>query len=279
MHIPGQLHSINYLGSKFSVLPWLLPKLKHTKSWVELFGGSGVVTLNRKPSPIETYNDVNEKMVNFFRVLRDRPQELIDKLYLTPHSRYEYEHAWDMESDDCIERARKFYTRIRQSFLASGSQKELKGWLSATKESRCRISEATSKVINGVDGLSDIVERMRRVQIECRGFEWIIDSYDSGDTMFYADPPYDHELRSSTNDYEHDFGFEDHLLLFEKAKQVQGFIAVSGYNTDFMKDLYKDFQYTEGPRRKNNYSKKNNVRECLWTNYDVYNCNNKGLLF
>lgn len=279
MHIPNQIHAFNYLGSKFSVLPWLLPLLKHTKSWVDVFGGTAGVTINRKPSPIETYNDINESLTNFFRQLRDHPQELIDLLYLTPHSRLEYENAWDTVLDSELERARKFFVRIKQSFLSTGSQKELKGWVSATKESRCKISEATSKWINGIDGLPLIIERMRTVQIECRPYDWIFNSYDTPETMFYCDPPYDKEFRSSSSDYMFDFTQDDHVKLYNCAKAAAGYVAVSGYNSDFMMDLYKGFHFTKGPIRKNNYSINREVRECLWTNYDPYNCNGHNLLF
>ncbi len=55
MHISTQINTVPYLGSKFSILPWLLPLLPRTKSFVELFGGSMVITVNREPSQIETY--------------------------------------------------------------------------------------------------------------------------------------------------------------------------------------------------------------------------------
>ncbi len=279
MHISTQINTLNYFGSKFTLLPWLLPKLKKTKSWVDVCGGSFIVTLNREPSPIETYNDINGNVVNFFRVLRDHPEELVRALYLTPHSRKEYEEGWDVESNTDIERARQFFVRVRQSFLATGSQQKAKGWSSATKESRCLISEKTQKWLNGVEGLSQVVERLRRVQIECRDFEFILKSYDTRDTMFYVDPPYDAEGRSSNKDYAYDFTVEQYHTLADMAKAVQGYIAISGYNTDFMKDLFKDFIYTEGPKPKSNYRTKRVVRECLFTNYDPYNCNNTHTLF
>ncbi len=279
MHISNQIHAFNYIGSKFSLLPWLRPKMKRTLSWVEVFGGSMAQTLNQEPYSIETYNDLNGNVVNFFNQLRKHPQELIDQLFLTPHSRLEFENAWDCEGDSDLERARKFFVRVRQSFLATGAQNELKGWSTATKQSRCNISEATSKYLNSIDGLMDVAERIRRIQIECRPFEFILKSYDAPTTMFYCDPPYDVEKRSSSSDYEFDFKIEDHIRLHDMAKDVEGFIAISGYNTDFMKDLYKDFKFTLGPHRKNNLSSKRNVHECLWTNYDVFNCNNPHTLF
>lgn len=278
MNISNQTTALGYLGSKFSYLPWLLPLLKKTKSWVDLFGGSFVVTINKEPSPIETYNDINKDLVNFFIQLRDNPQELVDLLYLTPHSRSEYDNAWHSEGDTDIERARKFFVRLTQSFLATGTQNERKGWSVATKQSRCRISEKTSKYINRIDGLQDVIERIRRVQIECRDYKWVLGSYDSVDTMFYADPPYDQEKRSGSSDYMHHFTDQDHAELADKLRNIKGYFAVSGYDTALMNKLYKGFYFVKGPGRMGGYSKKAH-HECLWLNYDPYNCNNKNLLF
>lgn len=270
MHISTQINTVPYLGSKFSILPWLLPLLPRTKSFVEVFGGSMVVTINRPPSPIETYSDINGNLVNFFRVLRDHSEELITKLHLTPHSREEYENAWFNENDSDIEKARKFFVRMRQSFLATGSQNRKKGWVSATRETRCKISECTNKYLRSVEGLHQIVHRLKMIQIENRSYDFIIPSYDTKDTLFYLDPPYDEEKRSSGSDYKHDFGFEDHVKLHDLLLQVKGKWALSGYDSDFMKNLYPKSEgwfFIPGPARKNNKSKRA-VRECLWTNYD-----------
>lgn len=267
MHISTQINTVPYLGSKFSILPWLLPLLPRTKSWVEVFGGSMVVTINREPMQIETYNDINGALVNFFRVLRDKGDELITKLYLTPHSRQEYEESWFSPDDTDVEQARKFFVRMRQSVLATGSQNQKKGWLSATRETRCKISEATNKYLKSVDGLHQIIERLKMIQIENRSYDFILTSYDTPDTLFYLDPPYDVEKRSGGSDYQFDFAEEDHYKLHELLLQVKAKAAISGYDSDFMKSLYKDFYYIPGPVRKNNRSKRT-VRECLWTNYD-----------
>lgn len=270
MHISSQINTVPYLGSKFSILPWLLPLLPKTKSFVEVFGGSMVVTVNRPPSQIETYSDINGNLVNFFRVLRDHTEELITKLHLTPHSREEYIQSWFNETDNDIEKARKFFIRMRQSFLATGSQNQKKGWVAATRESRCKISEATNKYLRSVEGLHQLVDRLKMIQIENRSYDFIIPFYDDKDALFYCDPPYDQEKRSGGSDYEHDFGPEDHQKLHDLLLQVEAKAAISGYDSDFMKDLYPKTEgwfYVPGPVRKNNKSKRA-VRECLWTNYD-----------
>lgn len=273
MHISTQRNAFNYLGSKYSILPWLLPKLPRTKSFVDGFGGSMVVTLNREQSPIETYNDLNHRVVNFFRVLRDRPEELISQLYLTPHSREEYEAALDDAACSEVERARRFFVRVRQSFLSTGSQQEKKGWLSSTRSSRCKISEATNKYLQSVEGLSSLVQRLKAIQIENRPYEWLLQSYDSEDTLFYLDPPYDSEKRSGSA-YEFEFSRKDHVEMRDRVAAVKGKVAISCYDTRFMQDLYEDllregrFFFTKGPQRKNNNSQVK-ARECLITNYNI----------
>ena len=108
-----------YYGGKFSHLNWLLPLLPPTPAYVEPFGGSAAVLINRHPSPVETYNDINGEVVNFFRVLREKPEELVTKLGLTPYSREEFFEALDPGVDP-VERARRFYVRIRQAHGSSG---------------------------------------------------------------------------------------------------------------------------------------------------------------
>lgn len=265
MNISTQTRSFTYLGGKFSVLPWLLTLLPECKHFVDVCSGSGVVTLNRKPSPIETINDINYNIVNFFKVLRDHPQELISKLELVPHSRYEYDNAWDDESGGGISRAISFFIRTQQSIYAAGAQDKTKGWTMALVQSRCSISEKTNKWITAVNGLWEVVERLKHTQIECRDFRYVLKNYDSPGTLFYVDPPYDMQFRSSTK-YQFEFHLQDFQELQEWCKRVKGKVAVSGYNSDFMRDLFKDFNFHQGPERRNTRTK-TIAHECLWTNY------------
>ena len=81
--------AFGWYGGKYSHLDWLLPQLPTCHHYCEPFGGSGAVLLNRVPSPVETYNDLDGEVVNFFRVLRECPDELIRQIALTPFSRSE----------------------------------------------------------------------------------------------------------------------------------------------------------------------------------------------
>src|ERR1700677_4645130 len=73
-----------WYGGKYSHLDWLLPLLPKCHHYCEPYAGSGAVLLNRKPSPVETYNDLDGEVVSFFRVLRDEGDKLIKAIGLTP---------------------------------------------------------------------------------------------------------------------------------------------------------------------------------------------------
>src|SRR6266700_2387740 len=89
----GKLIAFGWYGGKFSHLGWLLPLLPKTRHFCEPFAGSAAVLLNREPSPVETYNDIDGEVVNFFQVLRDQKQDLIEAILLTPFSREELTKA------------------------------------------------------------------------------------------------------------------------------------------------------------------------------------------
>jgi DNA adenine methylase len=107
-----KLIAFGWYGGKYSHLDWLLPLLPKCHHYCEPFGGSAAVLLNREPSPIETYNDIDGEVCNFFRVLREDKERLIEQIGLTPFSREEFAVACQIDPVvPPMERARRFYVR------------------------------------------------------------------------------------------------------------------------------------------------------------------------
>src|SRR5215475_396562 len=111
-----KLIAFGWYGGKYSHLDWLLPLLPACHHYCEPFGGSAAVLLNRQHSPIETYNDVDGEVTTFFRVLREREEELVRAIGLTPFSREEFFVACSTNGHPIsdLERARRFFIRARQ---------------------------------------------------------------------------------------------------------------------------------------------------------------------
>src|SRR5436309_7895208 len=83
----SKMIAFGYYGGKFSHLDFILPNLPNTFThYCEPFGGSAAVLINREPAVIETYNDLDSEVTNFFRCLRDKPEALIRAISLTPFS-------------------------------------------------------------------------------------------------------------------------------------------------------------------------------------------------
>jgi DNA adenine methylase len=279
-HRPAKIYGLNceklipfgWYGGKFSHLAWLLPLLPKCHHYCEPFGGSGAVLLNRLPSPIETYNDIDGEVVNFFRVLRDEKDKLVEAIGLTPFSREEFALACKLDPKlPALERARRFYVRARQVRTGLAQTASLGRWANCKNTSRAGMSGVVSRWLGAIEALPQIAERLLRVQIENRPASDVIRLYDSPDTLFYCDPPYVHETRGDAKAYGYEMTNQEHAELATLLNEVRGLVAVSNYQCDLMDKLYpppKWFKTFSGERT--NHATKGTRIEVLWTNYDPY---------
>lgn len=257
-----------WYGGKFSHLNWLLPQLPKAHHYCEPFAGSAAVLLNREPSPVETYNDIDGEVVNFFRVLRDRGDDLVRAISLTPFSREEFHEAINGNTKRIsdLERARRFYIRARQARTGLAQTATLGRWANCKNTSRAGMSGVVSRWLGGVEALGEVVVRLLRVQIENRPAVDVIRLYDDPQTLFYCDPPYLHETRGDAKAYGFEMDLEAHKELAGILNSVQGKVAISGYRCDAMDKWYKGWRRFDAKERQCHSIKKLR-QECLWMNY------------
>jgi DNA adenine methylase len=263
---PNTIIAFNYFGGKYTHCDWILKHLPETKSYVEVFGGSGIILFNKKPVQIETYNDLNSTVVNFFEVLREEPEQLVRKIYLTPYSRQEYMKCYkNMFEGDRIEKARRFFVVVNQSF--NGSYSRQTGWKMSTVESRCEISEAISRWLSKIPNLIIIMERLKSVQIGNYDFRLIFKKFNTCDTLLYCDPPYTHQERCNNNEYQHELTAKDQEDLLTLCLKSKSKIALSGYDNDLYNDILKGW-FSATAKKKSNTLLHSPRREKLWMNYN-----------
>ncbi len=265
-----RLIAFRWYGGKFIHLDWILPLLPEAHHYCEPFGGAASVLLNRPPSPIETYNDIDGDVVNFFRVLRDKPDELIERLMLTPYSREEFRRAIEAKGRtdiDDVERARLFFVRVGQVRLGIGQRATPGTWAWVRRHSCRGMAGSVSRWWGYIERLYFVAERLRRVQIENRPALEVIRLYDSEDTLFYCDPPYPHESRRDVRVYAFEMSDKDHEELAEVLHSVKGKVALSSYRCELMDRLYSDWVCVESPL-KFCRSARDYRREAVWMNYD-----------
>jgi DNA adenine methylase len=230
------------------------------------------VLLNRPPAPVETYNDLDGEVANFFRVLRDHKAELTEKIGLTPFSREEFGLACDVDSTlPPVERARRFYVRARQVRTGLAQTASLGRWANCKNTTRAGMSGVVSRWLGAVEMLPEIADRLLRVQIENRPAIDVIRLYDETTTLFYCDPPYIHETRGDDKAYGYEMTDREHRELAKSLNEVKGLVAISNYDCKLMSELYPAPRWRKhvSPAR-TIHSTKDKRTEVLWTNYDPH---------
>ncbi|MBV6497787.1 MAG: hypothetical protein JFAIHJKO_02939 [Pyrinomonadaceae bacterium] len=260
--------AFGWYGGKFSHLDFLLPNLPNgERHFCDVFGGSAAVLLNRKPSPVETYNDLDSELVNFFEILRSDPDELIRQIGLTPFSREELVRACTPEPGlSNIERARRFYVRARQTRTGLAQTSSEGRWAHCVMTSRAGMAGAVSRWLGAVDALPEIAQRLLRVQIENAPASEIITRYDAEDTLFYLDPPYVHESRGDSKAYGFEMTDEQHIDLGTILNKIKGRAVISGYHTRLYDELFEGWHRIDAPVKLCN-SSKGFRQESLWLNF------------
>lgn len=255
---------LRYFGGKYKLADWIVSYFPEHKTYVEPFGGAASVLMRKKRSYAEIYNDLDNEVVNVFRVLQNpqKSKDLERLVYLTPFSREEYEIAF-LPADNDIEQARR---SIIKTFLTHGSD-------SLTRRSGFRVNSNRSGAhpardwMNYPKYLSEFTERLRGVAIENRDAIEVILQHDSPETLFYVDPPYVHSTRSKSGKYNFEMTDEDHRKLAEVLRSVEGKVIVSGYSSDLYEEIYGDWTKSE----KKTYVNMNRpATELLYANFNFF---------
>ena len=227
---------IGWFGGKGNFLGKLLPLIPPHHTYVEPFGGAAALLFAKPSAPVEIYNDIDSRLVNLYRVLRDEKQFQRFKRMaeLTPYSREEYFDCRERAEcgDDDVMRAWRFWVVARMSFGGLWGH----SWgMNVTKSDRGRASSCNS-YLQSIDKLLEFHGRIMAVQIENRDYAKIFELYDTEKTLFYCDPPYVHETRSHKR-YEYEMTHNDYIKMINILLCIKGMIILSGYRHDVYRPL------------------------------------------
>lgn len=228
--------ALRYYGGKWNLAPWIISFFPVHKNYVEPCGGAASVLLQKPRSPLETYNDLDGNVVNFFRVLRDRPDELIRKIRLTPWARAEYELSLE-PCEEPIEMARRFYFCCTMS-INGGSGNFAPGLRLVLDESdKGKLPELN--IDRSADNLENVIKRLKGVQVENRPALDVIERFSNDDSLIYFDPPYTSNTRAQTERYAFEWTDAQHIEAAALLRQCSGCVIVSGYACPLYSELYE----------------------------------------
>lgn len=267
--IPGNIRSVTrspvpYFGGKSWLAPRLAAVLPAHKHYVEVCGGSLAVLLAKKPSRQETVNDLDGYLMTFWRVLRDRPDDLERVCSLTPHSRAERAMAQEISSDlDELEVARRVFVALTQG--RSGSLTRT-GWRHDLRP----VSTPMPVTLQRYAGrIGQAAKRIQRVSLECRPAVELVQAY-GGDrgTLLYVDPPYvvDKGIRRGGEYRVEMRSTAVHRELLEACLSCDAAVVVSGYGSELYDSMLGDWYRYEIPMITSQGSGDGRRTEVVWSN-------------
>lgn len=185
---------LRWHGGKWKLAPWIISHFPPHRVYVEPFGGAGSVLLRKPRSFYEALNDLDDEIVNLFRVLRsDRAPELINAVALTPFSRVEFLDCYRLVEDP-VDRARMLIVR---SFMGHGSGGPFRRPTGFRANANASGEHNTAAEWAGYpECLAAIVDRLSGVVIENTDATRLMVASDRPDTLHYVDPPYVPDTRS-----------------------------------------------------------------------------------
>jgi DNA adenine methylase len=256
---------LKYPGAKWALASWIVRYLPETPHYVEPFCGSAAVYFNLPWKPRHAVlNDLSGDIVNLFRVIRERGDELAALVEMTPWAREEYERSYE-PCDDPLERARRFLVRTWMGMKRDGLN-NISGWRSAgttgqrhnggAKDYPAEWRQAAVRVRETAEGL-------RYAEIDNTSAIKAVSRHNAADVLIYADPPYPFLTRTHTSYYAHEMTDADHIALLDVLDAHPGPVALSGYGCALYDDRLPHWRRVTTQAQ----AEKGNTRtEVLWLN-------------
>ncbi len=266
---PGMINSpIRWVGGKSRLRKYIIPLIPEHTCYVEPFAGGAWVLFGKQPSPVEVINDIDQELINFFRILKHKPEELIQSFEWELVSRAEFERLAQTDPAQLsdIERAHRFYYLI------------MAGWGGELDYPRFQTSISDGGHGNRLIGalkhlrkrMAPVHARLRTVIIENLDWEQCIDRYDRPKTFMYLDPPYP---KNGCN-YKHNMqDWEDHRRLAVRLSATKCKWILSSYDKPEVRQLYPGYQIIpvqsfSGMNARKNSAERVLNQEILIANFD-----------
>lgn len=212
---------------------------------------------------MEVYNDIDGKLVNLFRVVKEKPEQFLKELDLTLYSRKQHKEWHDSPSADPVRWAAQTFYIFNTCF--AGKYNGGWGFERGSTRGRPRSFQNSLKVIRRIH------HRLKTVYIDCLDFRDCIKNWDSKETLFYFDPPY----YQVTQGYTCDFGVKDHYDLQKIAKNIKGKFLLTYNDHGYIRQWYSQFNLVEaesqlasrGITREAPTSRRGSLKHLIITNY------------
>lgn len=228
-----------WVGGKSRLRKFIVPLIPPHTCYVEPFAGAAWVLFGKPKSDVEIINDIDEELITFFRVVREKPEELIASFEWELVSRAEFNRLANLDPHSLtdVQRAHRFYYLI------------MAGWGGEARYPRFQTSIRDgghgNRLVGALKSLREritpIHHRLQTVLIENMDWQDCVERYDSPATVMYLDPPY---LGNGANYKFNMRGRDDHLAIAGQLAKAKGLWILSSYDTPEIRDLFGGYEVT-----------------------------------
>lgn len=260
-------------------------------TYIEPFVGSGAVLfwmLNQFPK-IEraVINDINNDLINTYKVIAAKPHELIDILDSLQHEYHSFEHNEEARKDYYYQKRERYNLRRSEKTEQAAlfiflNRTCFNGLYRVNRKNEFNVPIGSYKLptICDEENILAVSNALQRVEILCGDYEETLSRADDN-TLFYFDPPYKPlSNTSSFNAYAKDeFNDEEQIRLRNFCYKLDTLnhtwilsnsdVKGKDENDNFFDDLYSNFNIQRVDARRNinsNPDKRGALKELLITN-------------
>lgn len=256
----------NYFGGKYYLADFIIehfpsnyPKLEYREVCI----GAGSVFLNKKPSVKETISDINLRIINIWRTVRDSCETFQHRLSHIDYSFRSWNYYSALKTDDPMTQAVATYVKYRMSRSGRG---DTYGYSTRQRGDQ---DESLNKWEKGIAHLTKVSERCQGVHM-LTGDATTIVAQAKENELIYIDPPYVESTRAAKDVYEYEMSDSDHVSLIAACLKSKAKILISMYNHPVYIDAFKNWRVRS--KILPNHSGESRVKqprvEMIWMNYE-----------
>ena len=271
---------VKWAGGKTQLLDKIRALMpKEYNHYFEPFIGGGALFFNVAPKNF-TINDFNSELVQAYKCFtsNDDFKALVEKLnfYQENHSEEQYYQVRAMDKEEDFLTLPIYERAARMIYLNKSC---FNGLYRVNSKGYFNVPSGKKETINCYEeaNLNEIADFFSNSKFEILNgdFEKAVENAQKGDFVYF-DPPYDtwEDKNSFTSYAKNPFGKDEQKRLAEVFKKLSDkgvFVMLSNHNTEYIRELYKDFNIhvVEAKRMINSKATgRGNVEEVLVTNYE-----------
>lgn len=243
---------VKWAGGKTQLLDEIIKRLPQIYNrYFEPFVGGGALLFQLKPQDA-VINDLNYELVCVYECLKDKEllKKLIEKLneHEKNHSKAYFQKIRILDRTDQFKNLSKVDIAARMIYL---NKSGYNGMYRVNSKGHFNVPMDNSKEkvkLYNFDNLMNIHKYFTNSNIVITNgdFEEVVKEAKIGDFVYF-DPPYDtYENQKNFTSYsKQGFSKEDQKRLFEvfnRLSKTGVYVMLSNHNTDFIRELYKDYK-------------------------------------